>query len=134
MTKEIKPIKNLMQKRLWGKRITLTLFGALISLFVLWKTENPNITLSSAIMVFAAQTLPLWALLPGLIRNHYRSYSWLCFALLFYFIFAVERSFVSTANIYDYLFLMLTVLLFIATMMTGRWQQRVHIQNPNHPN
>ncbi len=75
--------------------------------------------------VLAIQAGPILALLPGIIQKRYRSYNWLCFLLLFYFIFAVERVFTSVSNTSDFLFLALIVLLFISSMMTSRWLQRL---------
>ena len=74
--------------------------------------------------VLAIQLVPLLVLLPGMIAKYYRTYSWLCFVLLIYFIFAVEHAFMSKSDILDYLFVLLTVLLFISSMMTSRWMQR----------
>ena len=59
-------------------------------------------------------------LLPGLLKNYYRGYSWLCFVLLVYFVFAVQGSLMSTAGLLDHIFLFLTVILFIVAMMTSR--------------
>ena len=79
--------------------------------------------------ILAIQLLPLLAFLPGIIKKHYRSYSWLCFVLLIYFIRAVEGVFMSNANAMDGVFLLLVVALFINSMLCSRWLQRsLHIQ------
>ncbi|WP_245929191.1 DUF2069 domain-containing protein [Agarilytica rhodophyticola] len=111
----------LERKMEYAANITYGLFAALVALILYW-----NITRESGfkigIMVF--QTLPLLALLPGMLQKAYRSYSWLCFLLLFYFIFAVQLVFSSIRQTSDYIFLILIIFLFVSSMMTSRWLQR----------
>lgn len=99
-----------------------SLYAILIGLFLFW-----NITRETGFKpgVFLFQTLPLLAFLPGMIKGHYRVYSWLCFIMLFYFIFAVQAVFTSTRSDSDFIFVGLTVLLFITSMTTSRWLQRL---------
>lgn len=120
MNKPIKNIPNLETKRWWSKTISLTLLASLISLFAWWNLINQSPAL---ITIWLFQSLPLLLLLPGILMNYYRSYSWLCFVLLFYFVKAVEGGMLSTAKFSDGLFIMLTVTLFISAMMASRWQQ-----------
>lgn len=106
----------------YGSIINYTIYASLIALILYW-----NIIRSSGFSpaVLAIQAGPLLALLPGIIKKRYRSYNWLCFLLLFYFIFAVERVFTSVRNTSDFIFLAHIVLLFISSMMTSRWLQRL---------
>lgn len=124
MAKKLKPIPNLVQKLKYGKIITLVILLGMILFFVLTKTLSHNTSITTALIIWLAQSLPLILLIPGIVINYYRSYSWLCFVLLFYFVFAVERCFLSTASWEEYIFVTLTVILFISSMMTSRWQQR----------
>lgn len=101
--------------------ITYVLYATLLSLFVYWNVVRES---GFSLGVFLLQTVPLLAFLPGMIYRAYRSYSWLCFILLFYFIFAVQLVFSSVRETSDFIFLLLTVLLFISAMMTSRWLQR----------
>jgi len=109
--KPIKHIPNLQQKADYSFKLTLGLYSALLLLFAFWNL-NRSEGLNWAVWLF--QSLPLLALLPGLLRKYYRSFSWLCFLLLFYFIKAIEGVFMSTATGLDYVFLTLTVLLFVS--------------------
>lgn len=98
------------------------LYSGLVLLLVCW-----NMFLSEGgplWTILAVQLLPLLVFLPGIITKHYRTYSWLCFILLFYFIRAVEGVFMSNANSMDWLFLLLVVALFINSMLCSRWLQR----------
>jgi len=116
---------ELTNKAQISKRLTLFFVTSMLVLFItnqLFATHDINWT------ALSLQSLPLILLLPSLIGNHYRAYSWLCFIILLYFIFAVINAFISTAGIADYLFLLLTTLTFIAAMMASRWLQRVQKQ------
>lgn len=101
-------------------------YAALQLLFIYW-----NVTRPSGInpTVWLIQAVPLLVFVPGLLKNHYRTYSWVCFIILFYFIQAVSGAFTSTANITDLIFVGLTVYLFVAAMMASRWAQRLMIES-----
>lgn len=95
--------------------------GVLLLLFIYWhltRISGPNW------VVLAAQTLPLLLLIPGLWQKYFRSYSWLCFVILIYFVKAVDGAFSSIANWSDYVFVALTVSTFFSAMMAARWLQR----------
>ncbi|PCK08793.1 MAG: elongation factor Tu [Alteromonadaceae bacterium] len=126
MARTYKPIPNLAVKLRYGIALSYLFYAALIGLMIYW-----NLTRSSGVSltILVVQTAPLLLLLPSLLMKYYRAYSWLCFTLLIYFIFAVERSLVSTAEPKDYLFLTLVVVLFISAMLTSRWQQRSQKQS-----
>lgn len=116
---------ELANKAQKSKALTLFFVASMIALFVFNQISSTHSTNWTALIL---QSLPLVLLLPSLLGNHYRAYSWLCFIMLLYFIFAVMNALISTANITDYLFLLLTILTFIAAMMASRWLQRVYKQ------
>lgn len=115
-----KVIPHLQSKIMWSQRGFFLCYILLIALVSFW-----NLTRAEGILwtVLVLQLLPLLAFLPGLLKKYYRSYSWFCFLLLLYFVLGVESSFKSNANISDYLFLSLTVLLFVFSMLCSRWLQ-----------
>ena len=104
------------------QRISRALFIALLTLILYWNLTRPS---GFNWVVMSMQFLPLLALVPGLYSQHYRAYSWLCFMMLLYFIFAVQGAFASTANLSDYLFVLLCMSLFCSSMMCSRYAQRV---------
>ncbi len=122
MKTDAKDRMSLTAKALTARAITFSLFGGLILLFTYW-----NLNRDSGVKpaVWLVQSLPLLALLPGMIRQAHRAYSWLCFVLLVYFILAVQLVFSSIRQTSDYIFLILTVLLFISSMMTSRWLRQL---------
>ncbi|MFT5083157.1 MAG: putative membrane protein [Lentisphaeria bacterium] len=120
MKRPYAPIKHLANKLRYGTWASYFFLGALISLFCYWGLARPHFSP----VVFSLQSVPLLALLPGMLSKSYRSFSWLCFVLLIYFIFAVERALTSVATLTDIIFLALVITLFITSMMTSRWLQR----------
>lgn len=120
-TRTARPIAHLAEKTRFAVAATAASYAALILLFAIWNFVRAS---GPSWVIFGAQVLPLLALLPGLWQRYYRSYSWLCFVILFYFIKGVEGVFMSNAIWIDSVFLALTVTTFIAAMLASRWLQR----------
>ena len=74
--------------------------------------------------IWLLQILPLLLLLPGLLKQHYRSFSWLCFLMLAYFTGYVVQVYSPTRDPQDWISLALTLIIFIAGMFASRWLQR----------
>lgn len=66
--------------------------------------------------------LPLAIFIPGLLKPQHRTYSWLCFVLLMYFLFLVPLL-MSYWSLTYWLMTILVTVLFVAAMMTSRWLQ-----------
>jgi uncharacterized membrane protein len=77
---------------------------------------------SGSIKMLLTQLLPLLLFIPGLLKNFHRTYSWLCFVVLMYFI-AIVPLLMSRWWISDWILLIFICILFIAAMMTSRWVQ-----------
>lgn len=107
-------IKSAMPGLMW------VCYSALIIQFTIAQFLNPN---GFNLTIWFIQCLPLLALLPGMLTKYRRSYLWLCFVILLYFVKAVDGIMGQQADWGDTLFLALTVLLFISAMMTARWHQ-----------
>lgn len=114
--------QTLVKKVQISTSINYTLYALLIGVIIFW---NLNRDEGFKLAVLLLQSLPLLAFLPGMIQKVYRSYSWLCFILLFYFIFAIQSVFSTIRDPSDFVFLALIVLLFISSMMASRWVQRL---------
>lgn len=103
-------------------RLTFGAWLALQCLFV-FKTlllpmggRDPNITM------WAVHSLPLLIFLPGLWRGDVRSFAWLAFAILMYFLVTVDALFSTAASRYHWLALALIVALFTGCTVYIRWQ------------
>ncbi len=112
------PYKQRMSRAAW---ICLgCYFGLLLS--YLFKTlvlpmggRDPNLTM------WALHTLPLLPFLPGLLRRDQRTYAWLSFVLLLYFVLSVEGLFSPVASYYHWIALVLVVALFSGSVAFIRW-------------
>ena len=62
--------------------------------------------------------------LPGLLRGAWKTYLWLCFVLLAYFMFTVDELFRAPADVREWLELVFNIVLFNAAMFYARWRQR----------
>lgn len=101
-----------------GQRICNLSYIALLMMLTL------NFLLSNDLnlMHLLVAILPLAIFIPGLRKPHHRTYSWLCFVLLMYFLFLVPLLMSYWSLIYWVLTLLVAVL-FVTAMMTSRWLQ-----------
>ena len=67
---------------------------------------------------------PLLIFLPGMLRDNLRSYIWVSFVSLGYFILAVQRLFAQSDSYYAIGALVAIVVLFVASMLYVRWRAR----------
>lgn len=95
-----------------------------LSYLALLFTLTLNYLLSSdmKLMHLLVAILPLAIFIPALRKPHHRTYSWLCFVLLMYFLFLVPLLMSYWSLMYWVLTLLVSTL-FITAMMTSRWLQ-----------
>jgi uncharacterized membrane protein len=74
--------------------------------------------------IWALKLLPLLMFLPGMLRDNLRSYIWLCFVCLGYFLILVQRIFAQPDSLLVIVGLTAVVVLFIAAMLYVRWRAR----------
>ena len=121
------PSKQQLQEALVQveKKLTLGLwathssYGAFL-LLMSWLNFLPA---DSSVKLWLVKIFPLIIFIPGFVTKKYRTYSWLCFAILPYFIW-ITPLVMGRGNWSDWVMVSLTVILFIASMMTSRWMQQ----------
>lgn len=92
---------------------------ALLLLFVVY-----NLTAEAgSLKLWLVQSLPLAIFIPGMFRQRYRTYSWMCFVVLIYFTHAVVNVMSPLIHWSDIVQLAFSITLFIGAMMTSRWLQ-----------
>lgn len=74
--------------------------------------------------IWLLKLLPLLLFLPGMRKDKLRSYIWLCFVCLGYFLLLVQRIFAQPDSLVVIGGLVAVVVLFIAAMMYVRWRAR----------
>ena len=75
-------------------------------------------------IIWVASLLPLLLFLPGMIRDRLRSYIWLCFVCLGYFILLVEKLFAQPGSFVAIIGMVAVVVLFTSAMFYVRWRAR----------
>ena len=112
--------------RLSNRAQILVWVGWLVLLLVqvadAWQSQMPWI-------FWLAKILPLLIFLPGMLRNNLRSYLWLCFVCLLYFLVLVERLFAQPNSFLAVTGMVAVVVLFIASMLFVRWRAREMQEN-----
>jgi uncharacterized membrane protein len=107
------------QKLRWGQRIFLPAYTGLLVLFTLLNMFGEG----GGIKLWLVQCLPLLIFIPGLLRQQYRTYSWICFVILAYFTWSVVNTMSPLIRWHDVVVVILTVIIFISAMMVSRWLQ-----------
>lgn len=75
-------------------------------------------------IIWLGKLVPLLIFLPGMVRDNLRSYVWLCFVSLLYFISLVERLFALPDSLLAIAGMFAVVSLFISSMLFVRWRAR----------
>jgi uncharacterized membrane protein len=80
--------------------------------------------------IWALKVVPLLLFLPGMLNDNLRSFIWLCFVCLGYFLVLVQRIFAQPDNPVVIAGLICVVILFNAAMLYVRWRAReLRVQN-----
>ena len=74
--------------------------------------------------IWLLKLLPLLLFLPGMLNDNLRSFIWLCFVCLGYFLILVQRVFAQPDSLLVIGGLIAVVILFIAAMLYVRWRAR----------
>jgi uncharacterized membrane protein len=76
------------------------------------------------LVIWLGKLLPLLIFLPGMLADRLRTFIWLCFVCLLYFIASVERLFAQPESWLAITGMVAVVLLFSSAMMYVRWRAR----------
>ncbi len=96
--------------------LLVLLYG--IKTLVLWPKA-----IDTRLIIFVIQALPFVALFPGMFKRHWRSYAWLCFIVLLYFMNATLALFSPQRLVIDWFIMLAVVSVFMAAMMFVRWRR-----------
>jgi uncharacterized membrane protein len=113
------PIKSSDPQRLVIARgATWLFFGAMILAYGIWQLTRAG---GPSYFFWSIQMLPLLLVLPGLVAGKANSFMWLCYLMLAYFIKGFDGIISPSRAWIDYFVISLSCLLFISSMLTGRW-------------
>lgn len=114
-TLAIAVLKKKLNAGLWVTHISYACFLAVMC-WMSFQTGSGNVK------IFAVKIFPLLIFIPAFFKQYPRTYSWLCFVILPYFIFITPFLF-EKFLLENWVAMALTVVIFIASMMTSRWLQ-----------
>jgi uncharacterized membrane protein len=109
----------LQSKLRYTQIIFFITYGSLLLLF----TALNAMTGDGSIKLWFVQCVPLLIFVPGLIKNRYKTYSWICFVILPYFTWSVVNVMSPLIRWHDIVVVVLSVIIFIVAMMISRWLQ-----------
>ncbi len=101
-----------------ARQAALASYFGLLGLFVGKMIVNlfSGMPLSVAIFFWLFATLPLSIFIPGLRKNNLRTYAWLCFLILMYFLHAVEQAFTPGNLFYGLLYSLMCTAVFCSSV------------------
>lgn len=105
------------RKVVFASYILLLLMYTYVSIIV------PPMERDANYVVWLMHLLPLIIFLPGMLRSSSRTYIYLCFMLLIYFMLSVANAFLPEYGWHPWVEILLLLILFISAMMHARWLQ-----------
>ena len=111
-------------KALSARRVALFSLAALVLLLTVNVFGITRLEVQSRAVLWAISILPLLLLLPGILRGAWKSYAWMCFALLVYFQVFVTEVFRKPRDPVTLGLLVAVVLLFAAAMVFVRLRRK----------
>jgi uncharacterized membrane protein len=109
---------------LLARRVALWSLAAMILLLSVNIFGITRLELQSRAVLWAISTLPLLLFLPGLLRGAWKSYAWMCFALMVYFQVFVTEIFRKPNDLITIGLLASLLLLFCTAMVFVRLRRK----------
>ena len=78
------------------------------------------------VFIWVLKLLPLLIFIPGMVKDSPRTYIWVCFVSLGYFIILVQRLFADPADVVAIIGMVAVVLLFVFAMLYARWRSQAN--------
>lgn len=99
-------------------RAVVICYSALLlifTLYALWQIPGGNVT--AIVVLWLIKALPLLIFVPGLRARKLRTYAWLSFVSLLYFVQSVQTAFTQDGRLYGIVVSVLLALLFCALVV-----------------
>ena len=106
--------------------ITIAALGMMLAIIAINTLIAPTGGRQTNWVVWAALSVPLFILLPGVVRRRVNSYAWLSFVSLLYFAQAVTAVAVPQPRLIDGLHLFASIALFVGALLSLRWRARAN--------
>ncbi len=105
------------------QRVTISHRAAAFSLGALLATQAvESFDQQAPLLIWLVRLLPLLIFVPGMRADRLRSYIWLCFVCLLYFMALVLRLFADPTSMVSIVGMVSVVTLFVSSMLYVRWR------------
>lgn len=111
-----------------SRLLVLAVYSSILLVFVVSTVLMPSCGRQPNVLIMLLHVIPLLCFLPGLLTQNVRSYVWLCFLSLGYFLVAVPNAF-GCQTVLNILEPVLISVMFIAAMFYVRWRSRALAQS-----
>ena len=126
-------IPGLAKKHRQAQTLVLAGLAGLIAIYSGQTLIENNSDITTIVSFWLIRILPLAVFIPGILKQHYRNYSWLCFVILWYFTAEVVHCMSPGASVQDFFAVSLTVIIFCSAMMASRWRQHQLLAERQNP-
>ena len=101
-----------------SRRCVMIVYFSLLAVFTVYSLwQLPGTNLPSAIFLWLLRSVPLLIFLPGLLKRHLRTFAWLSFVVLLYFVQSVQTAFTVEGRLYGIIVTALLCVLFSALVI-----------------
>lgn len=107
-----------------ARRVTIGAFLLLVAVLSLQVFGNTAVQPATRGFLWVVWVGPLLVFLPGLLRGAWKTFIWLCFVLLVYFMVSVMALADAANAAIEWLQLALVCVVFTAGMLYARWRRR----------
>ena len=115
-----------------SKKLALSfIISLLIFLIIKDAVFNKIFTFNSWIpwSIIIMKIIPIFLVLPGMIKGHARSFAWCCYIVNIYFIIGILNIFTPNMYAVGWIEVSLSFMLFISSLLYTRW--KFHSENKN---
>ncbi len=116
--------------RAW--QVLVASYAGLLLLLLVSTLSNPPESITEPLMLWVTgvgywllKVVPLLLFIPGLRQRSHKAASWLAYMIMLYFVFAVMDAFTPGSGVFGWLMVLLSLSVFVSSMMFTRWQKRV---------
>lgn len=114
---------ELLSRAAQAHKACLVALALLLCLFLWQALLEGEHTLGVTLVILGAQLLPFLLVLPGVLKERWRSYAWMLLFLNLYFVVVTLRLFQNPGQLSDWLQLILLSMVFTSALLFVRWRR-----------
>ncbi len=114
---------ELLSRAAQAHKICLLALLTLLIIFLWQAFLEADQPIGVVTVILSAQILPFLLVLPGVLKERWRSYAWMLLFLNLYFVVVTLRLFQNPDQISDWLQLLVLSVIFTAALLFVRWKR-----------